>query len=220
MGRPRVIVIIPAYNEEATVQKVVAHTIQYADVLVVDDCSSDNTAVLAGNAGATVLRNSSNLGYERTLNIGFETALKNGFEYLITMDADGEHNPELLTLFIDMLVDKKTPLVLGVRKKKQRFSETLMGWYIFSRYGVHDILCGFKGYRSHLVRTNGGFDTSQSIGTELTLNSIRRGSSFVEIAVNGNKRRDHPRFDHAWRANMRILLVLKKQVLRDIISCL
>ena len=127
MGRPRVIVIIPAYNEEATVQKVVAHTIQYADVLVVDDCSSDNTAVLAKNAGATVLRNSSNLGYERTLNIGFETALKNGFEYLITMDADGEHNPELLTLFIDMLVDKKNPLVLGVRKKKQRFSETLMG---------------------------------------------------------------------------------------------
>jgi hypothetical protein len=55
-----------------------------------------------------------------------------------------------------------------------------MGLYVWARFGPHDISCGMKGYRADLVRLNGGFDTSKAIGTELALNSIRRGLMWGE----------------------------------------
>jgi glycosyltransferase involved in cell wall biosynthesis len=187
----------------------------HVDVLVVDDCSRDDTSTLAEAAGATVVRNSQNLGYEGTLNRGFEAALESGFDYIITIDADGEHNPALLALFVRALVEQHIPIVLGRRPAKTRFAEVIMGFYVWARFGPHDISCGMKGYRADLVRLNGGFDTSNAIGTELALNSIRRGYEFLEILVDGTRRRDAPRLDGRWRANVRILKVLWRMMRRD-----
>jgi glycosyltransferase involved in cell wall biosynthesis len=189
---------------------------QHVSVLVVDDCSTDGTGSKAEAAGAIVVRNPHNLGYDGTLNRGFEAALERGFEHIITIDADGEHNPDLLASFADALVNRHIPVVLGVRPRKQRISETVMGWYVRARFGAHDILCGMKGYQARLVRENGGFDTSNSIGTELALNSIRRGNGFIEIPVNGTQRQDQPRFDRLWRANMRILAALWRLIVTDL----
>jgi glycosyltransferase involved in cell wall biosynthesis len=215
VDRPRVVAVIPAYNEAQTIGEVVAAARTYVDVLVVDDNSRDGTGALAEAAGATVVRNPQNLGYEGTLNRGFEAALERGFDHIITIDADGEHNPALLALFVRALVEQHIPIVLGRRPDKTRFAEVIMGLYVWARFGPHDISCGMKGYRADLVRLNGGFDTSKAIGTELALNSIRRGYKFLEIPVDGTRRHDAPRFDGRWRANVRILKVLWRMVRRD-----
>lgn len=132
------------------------------------------------------------------------------------MDADGEHDPVVLEHFRELLLVRRVPLVLGVRPQKQRLAETVMGFYVRLRFGVHDILCGMKGYDLALYRANGGFAHSDSIGTELAINSIRRGTSFREIPVHGSRRADAPRFDGNLRANLRIFAALNRIILDDL----
>lgn len=200
----RLAIVIPAYREAASIGPVVAAACAHGTVIVVDDCSPDDTGPIAAAAGAHVIRNDPNRGYDGTLSHGFEEAARLGFGHVVTMDADGEHAPHLLAEFRRLLIDEGVPLVLGVRPRKQRLSEVIMGWYVRARWGVKDILCGMKGYDLALWRANGGFDHTDSVGTELALNSIRRGARFRQVPVSGTPRADAPRFDRRLRANLRI----------------
>lgn len=216
MERHRTAVLIPAFREGGTIAGVVAAAVRQAQVIVVDDCSPDDTAAKAEAAGANVVHNTVNLGYEGSLNRAFEKAVEMGFDFAITMDADGEHDPVLIRRFQDILETEHVPLVLGIRPRKQRLAETIMGLYVKVRFGVDDILCGMKGYDLRLLSENGGFDHTGSIGTELAINSLRRGASFRQLPVCGTPRRDAPRFDRRWRANWRILRALGRLIGRDI----
>ena len=216
MDRPRTAILIPAYREAATIGPVVRAAREHADVIVVDDASPDETAARAAEAGAIVIRNECNLGYDGTLNRAFETALEQGYDFAITMDADGEHDPSLIAGFKSLLTEERVPLVLGVRPRKQRFAEMMMGAYVRIRFGAHDILCGMKGYDLKLANENGGFDHTNSIGTELAINSIRRGAAFRQLGVSGTRRQDAPRFDRRLRANLRILAALGRIIRQDI----
>ena len=204
MDRSRVVVIIPAHNEAATIGTVVSGACSYAAVLVVDDCSGDGTSARAECAGAIVVRNPQQLGYEGSLNRGMTEALERGFHYVITMDADGEHNPECLPQFTSLLAERDVSIVLGVRPRKQRWMEVVMSLYVRIRFGPRDILCGMKGYRAELVRKNDGLGT-RFVGTELALTSIANGAKFAEVMVDGVRRSGTPRFGSSWGANMKIL---------------
>ena len=76
MERSKIVIIIPALNEEKTISKIVKECRKYGKVIVVNDGSKDNTAFLAREAGAFVINNSKNLGYEKSLNRGFKLASK------------------------------------------------------------------------------------------------------------------------------------------------
>ncbi|MFN4354464.1 glycosyltransferase family 2 protein [Parvibaculum sp.] len=214
MDRPRLAILIPAFREEATIGKVVAAARDHADVIVVDDASPDATGEKAAEAGAIVIRNETNLGYDGTLNRAFEEAMKRGYTHAITMDADGEHDPALVAKFKELLTGEGVALVLGVRPRKQRLAEVVMGLYVRLRFGAGDILCGMKGYDLKLAAENGGFDHTNSIGTELAINSLRRGARFRQVPVSGTRRQDAPRFDRRLRANLRILVALGN-IMRD-----
>lgn len=215
MGEPRLAVVIPAYCEAATIGRVVAAANRFADVLVIDDCSTDATKERAAEAGATVVRNPENRGYDGTLSRGFEEAFARGYSHVVTMDADGEHDPATLGAFRECLINEGYPLVLGFRPHKQRIAELVMGWYYRARFGVRDILCGMKGYNLTLWQENGGFDHTQSIGTELATMALRRGTKFTQVPVGGIRRADAPRFDRRLRANVRILAALVRSMRRE-----
>jgi glycosyltransferase involved in cell wall biosynthesis len=199
-----VVVVIPARNESATIGTVVAGAWKHATVLVVDDCSDDETSAQAECAGAIVVHNPRQLGYVASLNRGVKEALRLGFHYIITMDADGEHSPEFLPEFASALAEQEVQIVLGVRTRKHRLIERVMGLYVRARFGPRDILCGMKGYRAELVRDNGGLG-SGFVGTELALKSVAKGMKFAEVLVDGVRRSDTPRFGNSWRANVQIL---------------
>lgn len=216
MDGSRLAIIIPAFREAATIGAVVAAAAAHGDVIVIDDHSPDDTGARAAAAGATVFRNDVNLGYDKTLSRGFTEAQAMGCSHAVTMDADGEHDPALLAQFRRLLIDDRVPLVLGCRPRKQRFAEVVMGLYIRLRFGVRDILCGMKGYSLDLLAANGGFDTSNSIGTELAINSIRRGVGFVQVPVHGRRRADAPRFGRRIGANLRIFAALARVLRQDV----
>ena len=93
-GKPFVVACIPAFNEEASIARVVLMAERFVDrVLVCDDGSTDMTGVIAEALGAEVVFHETNLGYGAALQSLFEEARKRGVDAVVTLDADGQHDP-------------------------------------------------------------------------------------------------------------------------------
>lgn len=113
----KILALIPAYNEAEKIGKVVKKTLQYCDVLVVDDGSMDNTGKIAEESGAFVVTHERNRGKGDALITGFTYALKNGYESIITLDADGQHDPSEIPKFLKK--GDTYDIVIGVRDFKE-----------------------------------------------------------------------------------------------------
>lgn len=203
METPRVAIVIPAYNEEKTIASVINKVSAFGDVIVVNDCSNDNTEDESIKSGAIVVNHIVNKGYDGALNSGFYYASEQGYNYVITFDADGQHSEESLTDYIKHL--QQYQLVLGVRPECARLSERIFSWLTNRLYGVKDPLCGMKGYRIELYDQLGYFDEINSIGTELALTSIKNNCSYIQLSIPITEREDAPRFGRILRANIIIL---------------
>ena len=97
MKEKEVLIIIPAYNEEANIEKVLddlekPEIASFADVLVMNDASSDATNWIVKARGHAVVTHVFNLGYGSGLQIGYKYAIRKGYRYVIQMDADGQHD--------------------------------------------------------------------------------------------------------------------------------
>lgn len=204
MDRSRIGIVIPALNEAATIAAVVERVREYGQPIVVDDGSRDATAELARGAGAQVVTHAVNRGYDGALNSGFARAAELDCQYVITIDADGQHNPEQLREMIAHL-EQGNDVVLGVRDRFQRIGETIFAKCARMLWRISDPLCGMKGYRIGLYRKLGHFDSFQSIGSELAVRSVAAGCKFVEMPVITRDRADAPRFGRVMSANRRIL---------------
>jgi len=207
MERHRIAIVIPALNEKATIAAVVASASGYGTVVVVDDGSGDETGALAAAAGATVLRHDVNRGYDAALNSGFSRASEMNCAYVVTMDADGQHDPIRLLPFIRML-DEGADVVVGIRDRRQRLAEHVFAWMGARKWGIHDPLCGMKAYRMAVYRELGHFDAYASIGTELAIFAASSGKKIMQCPVQTYDRNDQPRFGRRFSANMRILHAL------------
>lgn len=116
---PSLLALIPAYNESAHISIVVQGALPYLPVLVVDDGSTDETAQRAQEAGAQVLRQSRNQGKGAALRAGFEWALARDYDAVITLDADGQHDPAEIPRFIDLFEQSHADLIIGARDFSQ-----------------------------------------------------------------------------------------------------
>lgn len=109
-------VVIPAFNEAPVIGGVVAAVRAFfPHVLVVDDASSDDTAALAREAGAFTASHPVNLGQGAALQTGFEAALARGARYVVTFDADGQHDPADAAAMVDRAREEDLAFVLGSR---------------------------------------------------------------------------------------------------------
>lgn len=114
----RLLVIIPAHNEEMNLPRVIAalrEVLPNADVAVVDDGSRDRTAAVAAAAGARVLSLPNNLGYGAAVQTGFRYAVRMGYDVGIQMDADGQHAPESVPALLAPVLAGEADVTLGSR---------------------------------------------------------------------------------------------------------
>jgi glycosyltransferase involved in cell wall biosynthesis len=113
----KVLVVIPALDEEQTVASVITSVREYLDaaVLVIDDGSRDGTALEAAAVEAIVLRHPFNLGAGAALRTGFRYARDSGFDIVVQLDADGQHDPRDAKLLVDVLVEGPADVVIGSR---------------------------------------------------------------------------------------------------------
>ena len=115
---PGVLVVIPALNEAGGLPDVLAQVhsaLPRADVLVIDDGSSDDTAAQAHRNGAFVARHPFNLGYGAALQTGYKFALERGYDFAVQMDADGQHDPHGLESILKPVQSGSTDIVIGSR---------------------------------------------------------------------------------------------------------
>lgn len=112
------LIIIPAYNEEACIADVVRgarDAMHGADVLVVDDGSADSTAAAARSAGAFVVRHPFNLGIGGTVQTGLKFARRMHYDYVLRMDGDGQHDPRYLESVLAPVLDGRADVAIGSR---------------------------------------------------------------------------------------------------------
>ena len=204
MGKYKIAIIIPAFNEEITIFRVVQSVRGYGQVIVVNDASTDETEKIAEKAGAILVNHKNNEGYDAALNSGFVKAGELNCDVVITFDADGQHNHRFIKEYIDLL-EQGFKVVVGVRSKFQRVSEYIFSWISIWRWDIKDPLCGMKAYRVDVFNQLGYFDSYSSIGTELAIYAAYENIKIAQHPIKIKNRQDKPRFGNMFSANINIL---------------
>ena len=188
---PSILALIPAYNETAHIAAVVTSTLPHLPVLVVDDGSCDDTAAQAEAAGASVLRQVPNQGKGAALQAGFRHALQHGFQAVITLDADGQHDPSEIPAFLSAFSATGADLIIGERNFHQmpparRVGNTL-GRLLFSWALGKPVRDNQSGYRlisarlmeAMLVAAEGGFEFE----VEMFVVAVERGYKLGGVPI-------------------------------------
>jgi len=202
------LIIIPAFNEEKSIGNVLKSIDKTFKVLVVDDGSVDRTTLISKKFGAQIIKLKKNSGVDNALNKGFSFAKKNKYKFVITIDADGQHNPVYLKKISRLLKYNNYKLVIGERSEFPRFSEYLFSIFTKKIINVKDLLTGLKGYNIELFNVNGCYDSFRSIGTELSFFSILKGYTFKILKIKILKRKGKPRLGGWLNSNLKILRAL------------
>lgn len=110
-------VIIPAYNESGRIGRTIEGIRRFsdADIIVINDGSTDSTAAEAANAGAIVIDLTSNLGYGAALQTGYKYALRHGYAFAVQLDADGQHDPSSMRSLLDPVLNNDMDATIGSR---------------------------------------------------------------------------------------------------------
>jgi glycosyltransferase involved in cell wall biosynthesis len=151
MAGEGVLAVIPAYQAAHLVGEVVRGVRRHLPVLVVDDGSTDDTSGAAASAGAEVVRQEPNQGKGAALKTAFRLALERRFEAVLTLDADGQHDPAEIPAFLEAWRGGRPDLVVGARDfgdmpASRRIANTVGRWAL-SRAVGRDIPDNQSGYR-------------------------------------------------------------------------
>lgn len=199
----RVLVVMPALNEERSVGGVVAATRAHGrDVCVVDDGSTDATAAEARAAGATVLRVPLNLGVGGALRCGFRWALAHGYDVVVQVDADGQHDPREVERLIDAMRETGAHMVIGSRfaegsgeyevRSARRFAMNLLARRAARATGtrVIDSTSGFRAIRRPLLDQFAANYPVEYLGdtVEALIEAGRAGAKIVEHPISASPR--------------------------------
>ena len=188
----RVVALVPGYNEGPRIAAVVRGALDHLPVIVVDDGSGDDTAARAREAGATVIEQRPNAGKGAALRAGFRHALDAGYDAVLTLDADGQHDPAEIPTFLEAFAAEPPPdLVIGRRNFRamppiRRLSNTI-GGMAFSWAVGREIPDNQSGYRligrrilaSTIDSDEGGFEFE----VEMITTCIRLGGTIAWVPI-------------------------------------
>ena len=196
----RAVALIPAHNEAPRIAAVIEGAARHLPVLVVDDGSSDDTAAVAEAAGARVLRQTPNRGKGEALKAGFRAALADGAAAVVTLDADGQHDPAEIPEFLAIwnrgaarraAGRPAVELVIGARDFRamppsRRLANTLgkrvLGWATGRE--IRDNQSGFRLIGRHLMEaTLDSREVGFGFEVEMIVECVRRGWSIEWVPI-------------------------------------
>lgn len=190
------VVGIPAFNEERTIAKVIVRAKPYADkVIVVDDGSRDDTALIATSLGAVVLRHEKNLGKGAAIRDCFDWAKKNGVDVLVTIDADGQHNPSMIPVLVNALISNDAGVVIASRTAKPAGMPTYR-WLggrtldFFTQVKADgrlvDAQSGFRAYSRRAIESLVAAEFGMGVDSETIMRAQSAGMKIVEVPAQMN----------------------------------
>jgi glycosyltransferase involved in cell wall biosynthesis len=232
LSKPFVVVGIPAFNEEKNIARVVLEAQKYANVVVVcDDGSSDLTGKIAEKLGAEVVYHERNSGYGAAMRSLFKMARKLKADVLVTLDSDGQHNPDEIPNMVDPIRRGVADVVLGSRFIDEKGTDEMPLYRQFGvkvitklsngngKNGVSDAQSGFRAYSKNALEH---LDTLSENGMSASLELLRaihkNGLTVCEVPISckyanatGEKTSTKNPFSHG----LGILMSLIKLVVED-----
>lgn len=189
-----IIAVLPAYNEGASIGKVVSKTMDYVDhVIVIDDGSSDKTIENANKAGALVLKHIINRGVGAATWTGIQAALKLDADIIVTIDADGQHLPEKIPSLIRPILENNADVVIGSRFKDnidrmpfiKKIGNTLLSKITYLFYGINiiDTQSGFKALSQKAASQINISIDRYGFCSELIGEIRKKNLRFVEVSI-------------------------------------
>lgn len=194
--KSRWLAAIPVYNEAPTVHSVLDEVSKYApNILVVNDGSTDETSIrLSERANIDVINHSENRGYGAALKSAFRYAIEKNYEFVVTLDCDGQHQPQRIPRFISAC--QNVDIVSGSRYLKDFEGDSeppaqrvLINKQITrqlnNRFGLHltDAFCGFKAYRTSTLAMLDIQDDGYAMPLELWTQAAMQNFRIIEIPV-------------------------------------
>jgi glycosyltransferase involved in cell wall biosynthesis len=194
--KPLVVVGIPAFNEENTIAKVILGAQKYADLVVVcDDGSSDLTSEIAERLGAEVVRHERNCGYGAAIQSLFKRAQALNTDILVTLDGDGQHNPDEIPQLIEPIASGAVDVVVGSRfidacgteemPKYRQFGVKAITFltYGFGKGGVSDSQSGFRAYARQALGVLELSENGMSASVEILRKTGKQGLRMCEVPI-------------------------------------
>jgi len=188
------VVCIPALNAEKSIGKIVKKCLNHVDkVVVCDDGSSDNTGKIAKENGAEVIFHEKNQGYGAALITLFDQARKKDPDVMITLDADGQHNPNDIPMFLKKMKEDKSDIVIGSRflnNNKKNSSYRTTGIKVITStlnlgngLKITDGQSGFRTYSKNALNQINITEKGMSASTEILQKASNKNLSISEIPI-------------------------------------
>jgi hypothetical protein len=190
-----ILIIIPVFNEEATLRDVVLEirrSLPHADILVVNDGSTDATETIAKSEGVLLLNHPYNMGIGATMQTGFLYASNRGYDIVAQIDGDGQHRADFLPSLIKPIVEKKCNLVIGSRylldggfkstlprRLGMRFFSGLV--WLFTGKKATDPTSGFRALDRKAIELFSEEYPSDYPEVEALISAHRQGLTFQEV---------------------------------------
>ena len=191
--KPYIIACIPAYNEEKTIAKVILKAKKYVDkVIVCDDGSTDMTAEIAKALGAEVIRHERNMGYGAAIGSLFEKAREENADIMITLDGDGQHNPDDLPKLIKPIVDEEADIVIGSRfltgeaeiPTYRKIGIKIINWIAGAKAKrISDTQSGYRAYSKKALQLIKPVEMGMGVSTEILLKAEQNNLKIKEVPI-------------------------------------
>jgi glycosyltransferase involved in cell wall biosynthesis len=188
--KPLVVACIPAYNEERTIGRVVLLTRKHVDqVFVCDDGSGDMTGDIAEQLGAIVIRHGRNTGKGESFRSLFSAARKSNADIMVTLDGDGQHNPEEIPKLIQVLQESQADIVIGARfhgenetiPEYRKLGNKLLNAVTAS--GISDTQSGFRVYGKKAIQAIHPAEMGMGVDSEILIEASRLGLKITETPI-------------------------------------
>ena len=196
--KDKILVVIPAYNESENIESVlkeIKKDIHYADILVINDCSKDNTAEIVKKNGVKCITNIMNMRYAWAVQTGIKYARDHGYDYVIQMDADGQHIASEAEKLYKEIKKKKTDIVIGsrylvdtgypcpfFRRIGTKFFSLLIG--LFTGKKIADPLSGFQCLNRDVIEYYAGCGNYPEFpDANLVIEMLLKGYTITETPV-------------------------------------
>ena len=190
----KVIVGIPAFNEEKKIGDIIKKLKEkYEYVLVCDDGSSDTTATIASSMGADVIKHEKNQGYGSAIKTIFNEAKKIDGDILVTFDADGQHRVEDVERILEPIIDKDADVVIGSRflqEESEIPNYRKVGIKIITKVtnaslkdSLTDSQSGFRAYSKSVLNNITPSEFGMGISTEILIKASKNNLRITEVPI-------------------------------------
>ncbi|MEM3571019.1 MAG: glycosyltransferase family 2 protein [Candidatus Bathyarchaeia archaeon] len=195
--KPFIIACIPAYNEEATIAKVIIQAQKHVDkVIVCDDGSKDYTGLIAEKLGAEVIKHERRLGKGAALRSLFKRAEELKADAIVTLDADGQHNPDDIPELLRPILNSETDVVVGSRyigeepvsegmPKQRKIGIKAIDGFVkkLGKLQVKDTQSGFRAYSLKALKAIMPVEMDMSVDSEILMRAVEKGLRIIEVPV-------------------------------------